>query len=58
MRGVLKRLVLDHLHALPSVTLLMAVFADHVQLANPVLLGEITQDTGQGQTQYSTYNTE
>ena len=35
--GVLKRFILDHLHPLTAVTLLMAVLADHIQLANPVL---------------------
>ena len=31
------RLILHHLHPLPSVTLLTAVLADHIQLADPVL---------------------
>lgn len=35
--GVLIRLVLDYLHTFPTFTLLMTVFTDHVQLANPVL---------------------
>lgn len=35
--GVHKRLILHHLHALASLALLVAVFADHVQLPNPVL---------------------
>lgn len=35
--GVLKRLVLHHLHTLASLALLMAMLADHVQLPNPVL---------------------
>lgn len=35
--GVLKRLVLHHLHPLASLALLVAVFADHVQLPDPVL---------------------
>lgn len=33
-------LVLDHLHALPTLTLLVAVFADHVELTDPVLKGQ------------------
>lgn len=37
MRGVLVGLVLDDLHALPSLALLQTVLGDHVQLANPVL---------------------
>lgn len=35
--GVLIRLILDHLHPLPTFTLFMAVFTDHIQLADPVL---------------------
>lgn len=35
--GVLIWLVLDHLHPLPTFTLFMTVFADHIQLTNPVL---------------------
>lgn len=31
------RFILDHLHPFSSITLLMAVFTDHVQLPNPVL---------------------
>lgn len=46
--GVLKRLVLYHLHTLASIALLVAVFADHVQLPNPVLE---TKDTIQLQLQ-------
>lgn len=30
-------LILDHLHPLSSITLLVTVFTDHVQLPNPVL---------------------
>lgn len=42
-RAVLRvfvRLVLDHLHALPTLTLLVAVLADHVELTDPVLQGQ------------------
>lgn len=35
--GILVRLVLDHLHALAAFALLVAVFADHVELTDPVL---------------------
>lgn len=35
--GVLVRLILDHLHALPTLALFMAVFTYHIQLANAVL---------------------
>lgn len=35
--GVLIGFVLHHLHSLSSLALLVAVLADHVQLANPVL---------------------
>lgn len=31
------RLVLHHLHPVPSIALLTAVLADHVELADPVL---------------------
>lgn len=37
MLRVFIRLILDHLHPLSSITLLMTVFTDHVQLPNPVL---------------------
>lgn len=37
MGGILKRLILHHLHSFTSLTLLMAVLADHIQLTNPVL---------------------
>lgn len=39
-RSVLRifvRLILDHLHPLPTFTLFVAVFADHVELTDPVL---------------------
>lgn len=42
-RAVLRifvRLILDHLHALPTFTLFVAVFADHVELTDPVLKGQ------------------
>lgn len=35
--GVIVRLVLHHLHPVPSIALLTAVLADHVELADPVL---------------------
>lgn len=35
--GIIVGLVLDHLHALPPFALLVAVFADHVELTDPVL---------------------
>lgn len=34
---VLVGLILDHLHPLPTFTLFMTVFADHIQLADSVL---------------------
>lgn len=34
---ILIRLILDHLHPLPTFTLFMTVFTDHIQLADPVL---------------------
>lgn len=37
VHGILVRLVLDHLHPFAALALLMTVFADHVQLADPVL---------------------
>lgn len=37
MLGVVIWLVLDHLHPLPTFTLFVTVFTDHVQLANPIL---------------------
>lgn len=33
-------LILDHLHALPTLTLFVAVFADHVELTDAVLKGQ------------------
>lgn len=42
-RAVLRivvRLILDHLHALPTLALFVAVFADHVELTDPVLKGQ------------------
>lgn len=35
--GVIVWLVLHHLHPVPSIALLTAVLADHVELADPVL---------------------
>lgn len=35
--GILIRLVLDHLHPFSTLTLLMTMFADHIELTNPVL---------------------
>lgn len=35
--GIVIGLVLDHLHALPAFALLVAVFADHVELTDLVL---------------------
>lgn len=37
MNWVFKRLVLNNFYPFPSIALLMAVFADHVQLSDPVL---------------------
>lgn len=37
VHGVLVRFVLDHLHPFAALALLMAVLADHVELADPVL---------------------
>lgn len=42
--------VLDDLHPFPSITLLMAVFTDHVQLPNPVL-----EDKTQREDKYTVY---
>lgn len=35
--GVIEGLVLHHLHSFSPVTLLVAVFTDHIQLPDPVL---------------------
>lgn len=37
MLRVLKGFILDHLHPFASITLLMTVFTDHVELPDPVL---------------------
>lgn len=42
---VLVGLVLDHLHPFAALALLMAVFADHVKLADPVLEEETNKQT-------------
>lgn len=42
---VLEGLILDDLHALPSVTLLVAVLADHVQLPDFVLQNTETESS-------------
>lgn len=37
VHGILIWLILDHLDPFPTLTLLMTMFADHIELTNPVL---------------------
>lgn len=53
VHGILVRLVLDHLHPFAALALLMTVFADHVQLADPVLEEEHKQTNKQSQGCYT-----